>query len=298
MSGVPADAVPPTPPTVAAAERAPSVRLPRAVCPFLEVVSGRWRHAGPSRDHRCTALHPAAPLTTDKQRRLCLGAAHVTCPAFLAARAARASWPVTPGQGDGPRSAGDGPHDGAAAFVSSGAPSANRWQVLRVAPVVAAPEVGPGVGDVLRHWAAGRVGLVGLLFIAFVAILLSRPSADRAPGALLVPTPTSSPSPTIIESASATSSSTPAALSTSAPATQDSFAVTAAPATPSPEATPQALIYTVVSGDTLSAIAGRYATTVQAIMALNGLESTNLRIGQQLAIPQAPTPLPSLGPAP
>src|SRR5689334_17945895 len=47
-------------------------RLPATSCPYLEVAGERWRHATPSRDHRCTAIRPPAPLTVDKQRRLCL----------------------------------------------------------------------------------------------------------------------------------------------------------------------------------------------------------------------------------
>ena len=44
--------------------------------------------------------------------------------------------------------------------------------------------------------------------------------------------------------------------------------------------------YTVQSGDTLSAIAKQYSTTVQAIMDLNGItDPGRLKIGQVLQIP-------------
>lgn len=43
--------------------------------------------------------------------------------------------------------------------------------------------------------------------------------------------------------------------------------------------------YTVKSGDTLGAIAKRNNTTVAAIQTANGLKSTNLRVGQKLALP-------------
>jgi N-acetylmuramoyl-L-alanine amidase len=53
--------------------------------------------------------------------------------------------------------------------------------------------------------------------------------------------------------------------------------------------------YTVVAGDTLFRLAQRFGTTVQAIIQLNGLTSTNLYIGQVLKIPSGTTPPPALG---
>ncbi len=59
---------------------------------------------------------------------------------------------------------------------------------------------------------------------------------------------------------------------------------------PSATTPPNYFNYTVVAGDTLFALAQRFGTTVQAIMDLNGLTSTNLSIGQVLKIPgQAPS---------
>ncbi|WP_312096597.1 LysM peptidoglycan-binding domain-containing protein [Niallia sp.] len=43
--------------------------------------------------------------------------------------------------------------------------------------------------------------------------------------------------------------------------------------------------YTVVSGDTLSAIAKRYGTTVDNLISINGLSSTTIYVGQVLTIP-------------
>lgn len=56
---------------------------------------------------------------------------------------------------------------------------------------------------------------------------------------------------------------------------------------PVPKPTPVArhVTYTVQGKDTLYSIARRYGTTVQAIMAANGLDSPNIRVGQQLRIP-------------
>jgi len=61
------------------------------------------------------------------------------------------------------------------------------------------------------------------------------------------------------------------------------------PPTPTPTATPtsqpQPIIYVVRQGDTLYSIARRHGTTVQAIMAANGLTNYNIYVGQQLYIP-------------
>lgn len=45
--------------------------------------------------------------------------------------------------------------------------------------------------------------------------------------------------------------------------------------------------YVVVSGDTLSRIAGKTKTTAELIMRINGLDSTMLRIGDRLLVPEA-----------
>lgn len=72
----------------------------------------------------------------------------------------------------------------------------------------------------------------------------------------------------------------------------------AATATPAPAATGT---HTVVSGDTVSALATRYGTTVGAIVAANGLDSRAfIRVGQVLAVPGAaatPTSAPAAAPA-
>ena|GEM_PF-831838 len=54
-------------------------------------------------------------------------------------------------------------------------------------------------------------------------------------------------------------------------------------ATPTPESQPT--IHVVRSGDTLYSIANRYGTTVQALMAANGLTNYNIHVGQELHIP-------------
>src|SRR5258706_11961887 len=60
-----------------------------ATCPYLMSSGGSWRLAGPSRDHRCAAIDPPAPQSTEKQRAHCLSSEHVECPTYRAARTSR-----------------------------------------------------------------------------------------------------------------------------------------------------------------------------------------------------------------
>jgi LysM repeat protein len=57
-------------------------------------------------------------------------------------------------------------------------------------------------------------------------------------------------------------------------------------------------VYVVESGDSLYSIAERLGTTVDALMELNGLESTSLAVGQTLRIPAAAAPTESAAAAP
>jgi len=56
------------------------------VCPYLRAPTGAWRSAHASRDQRCAAVEPPAPLAATKQRALCLVDAHRACATYLAAR--------------------------------------------------------------------------------------------------------------------------------------------------------------------------------------------------------------------
>lgn len=64
-----------------------------------------------------------------------------------------------------------------------------------------------------------------------------------------------------------------------------SAAPVSAPILAQPSSYGQGFYYTVCPGDTLSGIASRYGTTVNAIMTANGLHSTQIYVGQVLFIP-------------
>jgi murein DD-endopeptidase MepM/ murein hydrolase activator NlpD len=70
--------------------------------------------------------------------------------------------------------------------------------------------------------------------------------------------------------------------------------------TPADTPTPEPLVYVVESGDTLSDIASRFGTTVEAIMDLNGLTDTTIYSGTELRIPagEQPAPAPTEAAAP
>ena len=90
-----------------------------------------------------------------------------------------------------------------------------------------------------------------------------KPTNVAAPTASIAPTATVAP----------TAEPTPSAAPT-------------APPTAAPTPAPTHQTYTVVSGDTLGAIARQFGTTVQALMDLNGItDPGKLKIGQVLQIP-------------
>lgn len=253
----------------------PIVPPTSAVCPYLLAADGAWRSSTPAREHRCTAVSPAAILAPEKQRRLCLVAEHQGCSTYAAASGVG-------GIGDEPLA-----HDRSRA----GRP------VARTAPLVldhgglAIP-----VPSIRFDRSVGQGGLVGLMAVAFAAILVARLSSG---GPNLVPSgvavdATATPS----ASAAATDRTTtaPAATPDGAPGrtlvpTEAEPTPTPKPAasdpvvsTPEPPATPTT--YTVKSGDTLSGIASEFGTTWQVLAQLNRLDDpTRLKVGQELDLP-------------
>jgi LysM repeat protein len=239
-----------------------------SLCPYLATPEGTWRSAVPVREHQCTAVSPPVQLAPEKQRRLCLTENHAGCATYGAAMAARA----TPTE----------------------RPSGHLRPVARTTPVV----LDQGRFDlripVIR---ADRIGgqaiLVGLLGVAFVAVLLARPAGDGAtpppgPGSsITTPTdaavapPTQPPAETDGPAESG-GTATPAVPSPSAGSPASPGASPTASAAPSTSGA----TYKVKSGDTLSAIAARFGTTTRVLVQLNGIaDPSRIRIGQIIKLP-------------
>jgi LysM repeat protein len=140
--------------------------------------------------------------------------------------------------------------------------------------------------------ALGQVVLVGLLGIALVVILVTRPSTDPNVSGPIGAVTSVVPSNGSAEPSAAAASSSPVVAS-QAPASPEPSTASAPPASsaagsPSPtaQATTSGETYRIKRGDTLIAIAGRYGTTVKVLMDLNNIDDpSKLRIGQILELP-------------
>ncbi len=255
-----------------------SVTLPTkpatvAMCPYLLAADGRSRASNASRDHRCTAVAPAAILATEKQRRLCLVADHLGCSTYTAATAVH----------------------GTLARPSRVRPTTR--PLTRTTPVMLDQGRLSRLGvPALPQRHVGQGGLVALMAVAFGALAVARLSVG---GPEL--------RPSVVNGASAspavTVSAEPAAGATSDPVspTSDLAGEPAAtpertlvpsevdPTAPPPDASPApagAKTYTIKRGDTLSGVAGSYGITWQALAELNGItDPGRLRIGQVLQLP-------------
>jgi LysM repeat protein len=76
-------------------------------------------------------------------------------------------------------------------------------------------------------------------------------------------------------------------VSSPVPTPPPTSTIPASPTIP-PTRTPVIVTYTIQPGDTLSAIAARYGTTVEAILQANpGIAPTNLQLNQEVLIPQS-----------
>jgi LysM repeat protein len=237
------------------------------VCPYLVAGAGAWRSSTANRDHRCGAVRPAVVLQLPKQRQLCLRPEHEACATYLAATS------LEEGQ------------------EGAGASGSLLWPAARSRPLVLEParRLGP-LSWLPGSRTAGQALLVGLMVVAFAVAVIARANPDGSGGrAGVVSTsspaaPTSSATPgSPSPSASVAPSASPSPSMTPSPTPPPATATPRPTTTPAPSGTRQ---YTVKGGDTLSAIAARFGTTVKVLKALNDIADPRLiRVGQVLIIP-------------
>jgi LysM repeat protein len=232
------------------------------VCPFLISASGDWRLAAPTREHRCGAFVPLTSLSIEKQARLCLRDAHVTCATYAASVAAREQ-----------RTGSGEPVD-----------RVGRWGLARTAPLI---EDTGGLRGTLITMVADRRTWPAIPAVLLVATLLAVGISgfrDQGQTAALA-SPTQHPTPTPATTAVPTIESTerPSAEPTVAP----TGVATPAP-TQAPTPAPSYRLYTVQSGDTLSGIAAKFHVSISSIEKLNNnLNPRALHVGQKLKIPNS-----------
>lgn len=232
------------------------------ICPLLSLgVDGRTALSSADPDHRCGAIPGAAPLEGERQVRLCLTDAYPRCDRFQLRLAELRTGDTSRGE-----------------FVSTRLviDAESSWRLLRSHP----GQVGRG-----RLAAAGAALVFVGVGTAVAAGSFSPAASPSAPPPLVAGDTGAaavSPSPPLVASFSATPSVTPSSTPVPLAALTPAPIASAMPSVPSVETR----TYTVLLGDTLAAIAARYATTAAAIAAANGIENVNLiEPGQVLVIP-------------
>ena len=249
-----------------------------AVCPYLLAADRAWRAATPARDHRCTAVTPAAVLAPDKQRRLCLAVEHQGCSTFRAALEGHAG-----GAGD------------AQALTRSGGRTPLR-AFARTAPLVLDHgRVNVTMPNLRPERGVGQFGLASLMGLALVAVVIARvpglTPGDGRPGAGgAAASPSATPGVTRPPASTDEPKPTGAPAATDAPPARTLVPTEVEPSEPaettSPSASAGGETYQVRRGDTLSGIAGEFGTTWQALAQLNGIEDpSRLKVGQILQLP-------------
>ena len=242
------------------------------VCPLLGL-HGDARSAidGVDGAHRCFAEAIPIALDRNQQARVCLSDAHQRCDRYLAHVSRHG-----------------GIHPGRTSLAGG----------LVATRMVLAPEPAwRGMAGRARQARSGPLAAIGaaaaVLGIGGVALATgvldpgSGPPGDllaTSPGASPTATPTARPTPTPTPSPTLSPSPTPVPT----PVPEPTAAPTAAPTPPPTVAAPPPTqrTYTVQQGDTLSLIAQRFGTTVQAIQAANGITDPNqIIVGQVLVIP-------------
>ena len=241
-----------------------------AGCPFLLSEAGGWRLDMPSRDHRCAAFSPAAPLAPEKQARLCLTDGHTACATYLASVAAREA------------RLGAAPRD-----------RATRWGLARTTTVIQDPgglraRLLSAILD-RRRWPAIPAALlvVALFVLAVTGFRGLLPATGAAASPSLPVVAVASSAPDLTEAPAI--SQPPLTLPPTGSAPPTLPPPSTAPATSAvPTNTPKPTFrtYKVRSGDTLSGIAAKFHTTVSALSRLNHIsDPSKLRVGQILLIP-------------
>jgi LysM repeat protein len=235
----------------------------RQVCPYLGISDDPATHyAFPSVAHRCYASDRPITLESEKQARDCLTGQHVTCSLYHR--------PI------------------------SLLPTGGRLRAALAGPALEHVEATAGARPAPRRAQSTRrrvaelVLLVVLMIGAGASILLlmgsrlatqmsGEPSGDVLGAAASVAVP-AKPSP----------SAKPAASKSAAPTTATPAPPTATTApTTGPANPPARLIYTVVRGDYLIAIANRYGVTVAELRKVNNIPEPNLiYAGQKIVIPR------------
>ena len=244
--------------------RNPSPPDEHRLCPYLALSADHRTVAdSPDRDHHCHALVPPVELTPAEQSERCLTVEHLACDRYLAAR--RVLDPldhelvstrlVVGGRRRAPSGAYTARHTMATAAAGGGLVAA------AVAGAVWWVTIEEPRGAVLSGSARSEREAVAA---GSGRATTSRTAPPAAP-------PTGSPAPL----GGGVAGASPAASPAESPAPT--------PAVPTPAPTPAR--YEVQPGDTLNEIAAAFDTSAAEIMALNGLQSDVIEIGQVLVIP-------------
>ena len=225
------------------------------ICPFLALASdGRTAADGFDPDHRCHALVPPAPLSRDMQLRLCTTEQHRSCERYGAA-------------------------------IQASLPSKDFVRTRQVVEPRAGWRAAARRRGAGTRRAAAPLALVGVLALSVgTAAAIGGVSAIGA-AASATPSPSAS-APSIVVPSPSTSTMSPAVTPSLSPTPTPTAAATPLPVTPAPTPTAAPRTYVVQAGDTLSLIANRFGTTVEALRLANGLKSADvINIGQVLVVP-------------
>jgi len=241
------------------------------VCPLLGL-HGDHRTAidGVDGAHRCHADDPPLALDRQQQARVCLTAEHERCDRYLAhanrIRTARRASSGVVGSLVSTRMVLS--PDPAWRGIAGRSRRTSTWPLLVIG--IVGVVLGLGGLAIVRGFAEGDLSALSVDVSVSAqpsGTELAMPTASATPSATPSGTPTPTPDPST--SPTATSSAT----------TEPTVAPTATPA-------PAQETYIVQAGDTLAAIAERFATTASALQAANGIEDANeIAIGQILVIP-------------